>query len=53
MLGGFGLAVGLALQGSLSNVASGLMLMTLRAFTVGDIIEVGGQVYVIDALACW
>ena len=37
------------LAGLVLNVASGLMLMTLRPFTVGDIIEVGeGQVYVID-----
>lgn len=37
-----GLAVGLALQGTLSNVASGVMLLIFRPFKVGDIIEAGG-----------
>jgi small conductance mechanosensitive channel len=38
-----GLAVGLALQGSLSNFASGVMLILFRHFRVGDVIEAGGQ----------
>jgi len=37
-----GLAVGLALQGTLSNVAAGVMLLIFRPFKVGDIIEAGG-----------
>jgi small conductance mechanosensitive channel len=37
-----GLAVGLALQGTLSNVASGVMLLIFRPFKVGDLIEAGG-----------
>ena len=37
-----GLAIGLALQGTLSNVASGVMLLILRPFNVGDFIEAGG-----------
>jgi small conductance mechanosensitive channel len=37
-----GLAIGLALQGSLSNFASGVMLIALRPFKVGDFIEAGG-----------
>jgi small conductance mechanosensitive channel len=37
-----GLAVGLALQGTLSNVASGVMLLIFRPFKVGDFIETGG-----------
>ena len=39
VLGAAGLAIGLALQGTLSNVASGIMLLLLRPFSVGDWIE--------------
>lgn len=42
VLGAAGLAVGLALQGTLSNVAAGVMLLFLRPFKVGDYIEAGG-----------
>ena len=44
LLGAAGLAVGLALQGTLSNVASGVMLLILRPFRVGDYVEVGGGI---------
>lgn len=37
-----GLAVGLALQGTLSNVAAGVMLLIFRPFKVGDFVEAGG-----------
>ncbi|HTW36144.1 MAG TPA: mechanosensitive ion channel family protein [Rhizomicrobium sp.] len=40
LLGAAGLAIGLALQGTLSNVASGVMLLVLRPFKVGDWITV-------------
>lgn len=40
-LGGLALAIGLALQGTLSNVASGVMIMTQRPFRVGEVINVG------------
>ncbi len=40
LLGAAGLAVGLALQGTLSNIAAGLMLLLLRPFRVGDFIEI-------------
>lgn len=43
ILGAMGLAVGLALQGTLSNVAAGVMLLFFRPFKVGDFIEGGGQ----------
>jgi small conductance mechanosensitive channel len=37
-----GLAVGLALQGSLSNFAAGVMILFFRPFTIGDVITGGG-----------
>jgi small conductance mechanosensitive channel len=43
VLGAAGLAVGLALQGTLSNVAAGVMLLFLRPFRAGDYVEVGGK----------
>jgi small conductance mechanosensitive channel len=42
ILGAAGLAVGLALQGTLSHFASGIMLLIFRPFRVGDVVEVGG-----------
>ena len=41
VLGAAGLAIGLAIQGTLSNVASGVMLLIFRPFAVGDFIEAG------------
>ncbi len=43
LLGAAGLAIGLALQGTLSNLAAGVMLMVFRPFKVGDFVEVAGQ----------
>ena len=43
ILGAAGLAVGLALQGSLSNFAGGVLIMLFRPFRVGDVIEAQGQ----------
>lgn len=37
-----GFAIGMALQGSLGNVASGVLLVFLKPFRVGDVIDVGG-----------
>lgn len=42
MLGAAGLAIGLALQGSLSNFAAGVLIIVFRPFRVGDLVEVGG-----------
>lgn len=42
VLGAAGLAIGLALQGTLSNVAAGVMLLIFRPFRVGDYVEVAG-----------
>ncbi len=41
VFGSVGLAIGLALQGSLSNFAGGLMILTFRPFKIGDYIESG------------
>jgi small conductance mechanosensitive channel len=41
VLGAAGLAVGLALQGTLSNLAAGVMLLIFRPFKVGQIVQVG------------
>jgi small conductance mechanosensitive channel len=43
VLGAASLAVGLALQGTLSNVAAGVMLLVLRPYRVGDVIKVGAE----------
>ena len=40
-LGAAGLAIGLAIQGTLSNIAAGMMLLWLRPFRVGDYIDTG------------
>jgi small conductance mechanosensitive channel len=42
LLASAGLAVGLALQGSLANLAGGVLIMALRPFRVGDFIEAAG-----------
>lgn len=43
VVGALGLAVGLALQGSLANFAGGVLLLVFKPFKVGDLIESGGQ----------
>jgi small conductance mechanosensitive channel len=43
VLGAAGLAIGLALQGSLSNFASGILLLLFRPFRVGDFVTAGGD----------
>jgi small conductance mechanosensitive channel len=50
MLAAAGLAVGLALQGTLSNFASGIMLLLFRPFKVGDWISVAGHNGIVDAI---
>lgn len=47
-LGAAGLAIGLALKDSLSNIASGVMLIMLRPFKAGDSVRVAGQEGVIE-----
>lgn len=43
VLGAATLAIGLALQGTLSNVAAGVMLILFRPYRIGDFVEVAGQ----------
>ena len=50
VLGAAGLAVGLALQGSLSNFAAGVMLIVLRPYKVGDLVTIGKYLGKVDAI---
>ncbi|HCS26718.1 MAG TPA: mechanosensitive ion channel protein [Spongiibacteraceae bacterium] len=50
-LGAAGLAIGLALQGSLSNFAAGIMLIAFRPCRVGDYIEAGGTAGVVESIS--
>jgi len=50
VLGAAGLAIGLAFQGTLSNFASGVMLLIFRPFKVGDAVAVAGVKGVIDEI---
>jgi small conductance mechanosensitive channel len=43
ILGATGLAIGLAMQGTLSNVAAGVMLLILRPFRVGQFVQIASQ----------
>lgn len=43
VLGAAGLAIGLALQGSLSNFAAGVLIILLRPLKVGDFVEMAGE----------
>ncbi len=51
ILGATGLAVGLALQGSLSNFAAGVMIIIFRPFTVGNFIEAGGTSGIVEGIS--
>lgn len=43
VFGAAGLAIGLALQGSLANFAGGILILSLKPFKAGDFVEVNGQ----------
>ncbi len=47
LIGAAGLAVGLALQGSLSNFAAGVMIVLFQPFEVGDTVDAGGAAGVV------
>jgi len=50
LVGTIGLAIGLALQGTLSNIASGIMLLVLRPFNIGDAVDLNGTMGVVDEI---
>ena len=50
IIGAAGLAVGLALQGSLSNFASGVLIIALRPFKAGEYIEAAGTAGVVESV---
>ena len=51
VLAAAGLAVGLALQGTLANFAAGVMLLVFRPFRKGDLIEAAGVTGAVDAIS--
>jgi small conductance mechanosensitive channel len=48
VVGAAGLAIGLAMKDSLSNIASGFMLIGLRPFRAGDIVDIAGKTGVVE-----
>ena len=50
IIGAAGLAIGLSLQGSLSNFASGVMIIAFRPFRVDDFIDAGGVMGVVEEI---
>lgn len=50
VLGASGLAIALALQGSLSNIASGILLAFEKPFKIGDLIEFAGSVGYVEQI---
>ncbi len=51
IFGAAGLAIGLALQGTLSNIAAGVMLMLFRPFKLGDMVRVAGEEGVVTEMS--
>lgn len=50
VIGAMGLAVGLALQGSLANFAGGVLILLFKPFKAGDMIESNGQIGVVQEI---
>jgi small conductance mechanosensitive channel len=50
LIGAAGLTIGLAMQGTLSNVAAGVMLLAFRPFKVGDFVDFEGGMGVVDEI---
>jgi small conductance mechanosensitive channel len=51
-LGAVTLAIGLALQGTLSNVAAGVMIVFFRPYKIGDFVEVAGTAGSVKDVTC-
>ncbi len=51
IIGAAGLAVGLALQGSLANFAAGVMIIIFRPFKIGDFIDAGGVKGIVEEIS--
>ena len=51
IIGAAGLAIGLAFQGSLSNMAAGVMLLMFRPFRVGQMVDVAGKLGTVDEIS--
>ena len=51
ILGAAGLAIGLALQGTLGNIGSGVILILFRPFEVGDTITAGGETGTVESIS--
>ena len=50
LLGAGSLAIGLAMQGSLANVAAGVMLLVLRPYRIGDVVAINGRIGTVKRL---
>jgi small conductance mechanosensitive channel len=50
VIGAASLAIGLALQGALSNVAASVMILILRPYRVGDVVEINGRIGTVKRL---
>ncbi len=51
IIGAAGLAIGLAMQGSLSNFAAGVLIVIFRPFKIGDFIEAGGVKGIVEEIS--
>ena len=51
IFGAMAFAIGMALQGSLGHFASGVMILIFKPFKVGDLVELGGKVGVVEEIS--
>ena len=51
ILAAAGLAIGLALQGTLGNIGSGVLIISFRPFNVGDVVTIGGETGTVAAIS--
>lgn len=51
ILGAAGLAIGLALQGTLGNIGSGVILILFRPFTIGNFVSIGGESGTVESIS--